>query len=52
MKKPKVSKKFLAKQGLGFAITIALGLIVRLEQKIEERIDEHYAEPKKTDQDN
>ncbi len=52
MMKPKVSKKFLVKQGLGLVATLALGLIVRLEHKIENRIDEHYNEPKSDQEDN
>lgn len=48
--KPKVAK-FIAKQGVGAIITLAIGIMVKFEKRIEARIDEHYAEPKKTDQE-
>lgn len=43
--------KFIAKQSLGLVFATAIGIAIKFERKIEERIDEYYDEPK-TDQEN
>lgn len=48
---PKLAK-FIAKQGLGAVVALAIGIMVKFEKRIESRIDEHYAEPKTDQEDN
>jgi hypothetical protein len=47
---PKLAK-MLAKGAVGIPITMALGLLVRVNHKIDDRIDEHYdsKDPDKTE---
>jgi hypothetical protein len=40
---PKIVK-FVAKNALGGIFALAIGYAIKLEKKIEERIDDHYAE--------
>uniref|UniRef100_A0AAU7H0I6 Uncharacterized protein n=1 Tax=Streptomyces phage Scarif TaxID=3158858 RepID=A0AAU7H0I6_9CAUD len=51
MNKPKAAK-FIVKQGIGLIFAAAIGYAIKMEKKIEARIDDHYAEPKSDDQDN
>lgn len=52
MKNAKVIK-FVVKGALGIVFSAAIGYTIKLEKKIEERIDDHYDEPKaETDQAN
>jgi hypothetical protein len=52
VKKPKLSKAFVVKQAVGFIFAAAIGYAIKMEKKIETRIDEHYSEPKPDQQDN
>lgn len=38
--------KMLVKGAVGFVFSAAIGYVIKVEKGIEERIDEHYAEPK------
>lgn len=44
IKNPKLAKKVL-KVGLSIVGSIAIGMTMKLEKKIEGKIDEHYADP-------
>lgn len=41
---PKLAK-FIVKQGFGLIVAAAIGYTIKMEKKVEARIDEHYAEP-------
>lgn len=41
---PKLAK-FLVKQSIGLAFAAAIGYAIKMEKRIETRIDEHYAPP-------
>lgn len=41
--------KFLVKGALSLTAAAAIGYTIKLEKKIEERIDEHYETPEQTE---
>lgn len=50
MKNAKLAK-FIVKQVLGASVALVIGYMMKMEKKLEDRIDEHYDDKSKTDQE-